>query len=643
MHVRADALARAANDMLKATGRHPYCTSRWAKAWLSRHKEHFHCKKASTRTAARKAVQDRSEFEAWFAKYRQIKLENGIVDDNEWNADESGFRIGVLRGHYVWTYTDIDKPILTDPANRELVTTMEAVSAAGRVIPAFVIIPGTNLVSRLFNNNLEDDTVVTATPNAYMDDQTALEWIEHFVKHTQPAIPSQKRLLLMDNHGSHLTHEFFRIAKQARIILFPLPPSTTHKLQPLDVGVFQIYKHNHQKHLRWKIQGGAIDYVKSDFLSGLRRMREQTMVPRIIRSAWAKCGLVPFRPAVVLDALEDPLSSALNPEAIRTKPGYIPPLELQTSEEEVVDLTLSQEEEEEEEEEEDFAPGPQTPVPEKYINWSLAATPPLDLRWINDYSKYVHDRISSCIVNSLPVSPTITRVIQKRDKALQAMALVGAQATEELKRLKKNDMERERLKADNRLITRIGPICAGDARLRAATDEHSRAALKLTEAERLAKNEKKLESAALHRWLRETKASQRKEIDEEKRRLRTTGHSAREAIALVQHKVDQLSDIDWLLTAYREERRRRHDQYIEAVQQERNRLAIERGRGLESVPMPWNVAMPKLRPVTPWKYSDLVEEVIQGFKESGNEVKSEELLTGNDVIEEVDEEVVVVD
>ena len=47
--------------------------------------------------------------------------------------------------------------------------------------------------------------------------------------------------------------------------------------------------------------------------------------------------------------------------------------------------------------------------------------------------------------------------------------------------------------------------------------------------------------------------------------------------------------------------------------------------------------------MTPWKYSDFIEEVIQGFKQSGNEVKSEELLAEGDIIEEVDKDVVVVD
>jgi hypothetical protein len=41
-----------------------------------------------------------------------------------------------------------------------------------------------------------------------------------------------------DSHGSHDTLNLIELAQQHNIILFCLPPHTTHKLQPLDVGVF---------------------------------------------------------------------------------------------------------------------------------------------------------------------------------------------------------------------------------------------------------------------------------------------------------------------------------------------------------------------------------------------------------------------
>lgn len=45
-------------------------------------------------------------------------------------------------------------------------------------------------------------------------------------------------LLIFDGHGSHLTEEIHQLALSHNIHLFCLPAHTTHKLQPLDVGIF---------------------------------------------------------------------------------------------------------------------------------------------------------------------------------------------------------------------------------------------------------------------------------------------------------------------------------------------------------------------------------------------------------------------
>ena len=62
--------------------------------------------------------------------------------------------------------------------------------------------------------------------------------------------------MLMDNHGTHCTPEFIKLANENHIRPLPLIPHLTHCMQPLDVGVFQPYKHWHDK---------AIQYVLAEF------------------------------------------------------------------------------------------------------------------------------------------------------------------------------------------------------------------------------------------------------------------------------------------------------------------------------------------------------------------------------------------
>jgi hypothetical protein len=47
-----------------------------------------------------------------------------------------------------------------------------------------------------------------------------------------------KRLLLCDDHDSHISTQFVSFCIDHNIILFLLPLHSSHLLQPLDVGVF---------------------------------------------------------------------------------------------------------------------------------------------------------------------------------------------------------------------------------------------------------------------------------------------------------------------------------------------------------------------------------------------------------------------
>ncbi|KAJ8300379.1 hypothetical protein KUTeg_021898 [Tegillarca granosa] len=58
----------------------------------------------------------------------------------------------------------------------------------------------------------------------------------HFLKFVQGTDSSQPILLLYDGHTSHVSLHLIEWAKSENIILFVLPPHTSHLLQPMDVG-----------------------------------------------------------------------------------------------------------------------------------------------------------------------------------------------------------------------------------------------------------------------------------------------------------------------------------------------------------------------------------------------------------------------
>lgn len=147
--------------------------------------------------------------------------------------------VGYLEGGMImWTFRLVDNPVLTDSGDRVSVTAVEGISAAGDFIPSFLIFPGVQIPRRWIENSLDGEVILTTSPKGYMNDIIALEWLQHFEKHTRPEDPAEVRVLLMDGCDSHYTSEFVGFARQNNIELFPVPPHLTHYLQPLDVGVF---------------------------------------------------------------------------------------------------------------------------------------------------------------------------------------------------------------------------------------------------------------------------------------------------------------------------------------------------------------------------------------------------------------------
>ena len=83
-----------------------------------------------------------------------------------------------------------------------------------------------------------------------------------------------------------------------------LPPHSTHFLQPLDVVIFQQWKHWHSEAVDHATRHGIGEFSKLNFLGSVEEIRQQTLKPSTIRSAFKQCGYVPFNPQVVFNEIQ---------------------------------------------------------------------------------------------------------------------------------------------------------------------------------------------------------------------------------------------------------------------------------------------------------------------------------------------------
>jgi hypothetical protein len=112
-------------------------------------------------------------------------------------------------------------------------------------------------------------------------------------------------MLLCDGYGSHLTYEFIQFCEKQRIVLFFIPPHSSHLLQPLDVGVFHVYKHWHSEMIEDMTITGCTKFTKDDFLAAITSIRQKTFKASTIRLGFRLTGIWPYNPGEVVDNLFD--------------------------------------------------------------------------------------------------------------------------------------------------------------------------------------------------------------------------------------------------------------------------------------------------------------------------------------------------
>ena len=134
---------------------------------------------------------------------------------------------------------------------------------------------------------------IAVSDSGYTNSELALEYLKHFIEHTSSSATTAPKLLLMDSHVSHTTPEFVLLAQANGIHPYQFPSHLTHILQPLDVSVFAVYKHWHNRAVQKAMRDMDIDYTVSSFLRDLTEVRVQTFKKGTVIKAFRESGMWP--------------------------------------------------------------------------------------------------------------------------------------------------------------------------------------------------------------------------------------------------------------------------------------------------------------------------------------------------------------
>jgi hypothetical protein len=210
--------------------------------WFKRNSDFFKTIRTKTLAKERMLAHQEEEIQQHFDDFYGALARYGILYEDIYNMDETGFRIGVLAdGQIVITHLSTRYVFKADPDNREYITAVECICADGSSIPPMLILQGEVLLEKYFDNSLDDDTLIAANATAYMNQGLGLKWITHF--HNMTFKKTKGKWRMLDGHGSHTSEELTLYYWEHKIIPFQLPSHSSHILQPLDVGIFQTLKH----------------------------------------------------------------------------------------------------------------------------------------------------------------------------------------------------------------------------------------------------------------------------------------------------------------------------------------------------------------------------------------------------------------
>ena len=164
--------------------------------------------------------------------------------DNIWNCDESGVQASKTGGGRVWTQKGSRYVHTLIPNEREHITTLTCINAAGSYIPNFYIFKG----KRIRDNYIlhcKSGAAMAMQSAAWMTQVLSSSWMSHFIAALERhggVSHEHQHLLIVDGHNSHVTVDVVMKAMEVGLDPVTLLFHTSHRLQPLDVAVFAPYK-----------------------------------------------------------------------------------------------------------------------------------------------------------------------------------------------------------------------------------------------------------------------------------------------------------------------------------------------------------------------------------------------------------------
>lgn len=198
--------------------------------------------------SARTRGSTRTNYEDFFQRLREQLDSKDIKPANIANIDEHSIQELETRAGTVIGSSLTRRAIVTASDDTTWVSVIECGTAEGRRLSPVIIFTGTSLQGQWFPHNFRLKEELPSWRYKYLatgwsNGEIAIDWFKHvYLPETKPANASDWRLLILDEHDTHVTEEIMVLVHRNRVQLLYLPAHTSYKTQPLDRSVFSALK-----------------------------------------------------------------------------------------------------------------------------------------------------------------------------------------------------------------------------------------------------------------------------------------------------------------------------------------------------------------------------------------------------------------
>ena len=194
------------------------------------------------------------------------------------------------------------KPQSITSERNSTITVIAGGNALGNFVPPYYVFPGKRwkddfLLGAAYGSAGEMSESGWSNMNIFHNYIT-----KHFARHTGITANNKEPILILyDGHRSHISLTLADWAKNRSVILFVLPPHSSHLTQPLDVGVFGPFKNIYNIECKSFLQKNpGLKITKYDVASLSSRPYLKAMSPDNLVSSFRKTGIFPYNNKAIL-------------------------------------------------------------------------------------------------------------------------------------------------------------------------------------------------------------------------------------------------------------------------------------------------------------------------------------------------------